>query len=609
LNPSSADIYGLLGSALSAVGEDNGARDAFVRTTQLAPDNAIVQHNFGAFLKKNGELNEAMERFSRAISIDPNMQSALANLALTHFELGNIEECVESYKRLSTLPGMDVGTHYAFGNALMAAGYATEAIQKYEQAIDLDPEYAKAHWGIAMAHLRPIYDDVQEIEESRLAFANAIAELEAWFIPTRVKQGASAAVGSVQPFYLAYQAHDNRLLLETYGRLCSRLMNQSGATIASCMSLPLPTLRKLRVGFASAHVHDHSVWNAITKGWITHIDPSRFEVHVFHLGRAVDGETLHARRETMDFVESRNSLEDWMQTILDAKLDALIYPDIGMHPMTTQLAVQRLAPVQAASWGHPDTTGLPTIDLFLSAELLEPPSGDVHYSEKLIRLPNLGVCVDPLTPVIVAPELLALGLPGNETLLLCPGQLFKYSPEHDEVWVNLGTRLKTMGKGRLVFFRSPRAEISRQFEQRLRRAFARGGADFDATVCLIPTLPRTQFYGLMAYSTVMLDTIGFSGFNTALQSLECALPIVAHEGEFMRGRLASGLLRRIGLDEWIARSNAEFIEKTMILEGNPQLRLSVVEKIKDRRAILFNDLAPVRALERVLADEVAARGG
>jgi protein O-GlcNAc transferase len=185
--------------------------------------------------------------------------------------------------------------------------------------------------------------------------------------------------------------------------------------------------------------------------------------------------------------------------------------------------------------------------------------------------------------------------------------LFKYSPLHDEVWVGLGARLLTAGAGRLVFFRSPREVMSQQFEQRLRRAFDSKKVDFDATVQIIPVLPRDQFFGLMDRSTLMLDTIGFSGFNTALQSLECGLPIVAYEGEFMRGRLASGLLRRMGLNEWIARSHEEFVEKAMSLVESPELRTSLVKKIKDRRAILFNDLEPVRALERVIAEEVAAR--
>jgi len=603
LNAKSAEVCGLLGASLADTGDMPGARKAFVQSAELAPDSAVVHNNLGAFLRRNGELSVAVASLSRATAINPTMLPALQSLALTHFALGNIDECVDVYARTIVLPGVDAATHYAFGNALMSAGDASHAIQQYQRAIELDSEYANARWAIAMAQLHPVYEDVKHIEASRLAFAEAIAELESWFTPARLGLGAKA-VGSTQPFYLSYQAYDNRSLLQEYGRLCSRMM-QSRVVAAWSMPRSKTTLRKLRIGFASAHVHYHSVWNAITKGWITHLDPARFEVHVFHLGRSADGETVHARREATDFIDTPRTLEDWTQTILGAQLDALIYPDIGMDPLTTQLAAQRLAPVQAAGWGHPDTTGLPTIDLFLSAELFEPAGGDAHYTEELVRLPNLGVFVEPLTPVAVLPDLAALGLPANEVLLLCPGQLFKYSPEHDEVWTALGLHLQVLGAGRLVFFRSPRAEITRQFEQRLRRAFANAGADFDGTVCLVPVLPPEQFYGLMQRATLMLDTIGFSGFNTALQGLECGLPVVAYEGEFMRGRLASGLLRRMGLDDWVAGSHSEFIEKTMRLVVDEALGLALRQRITQRCALLFNDLEPVRALEQVLVDAVA----
>ena len=53
----------------------------------------------------------------------------------------------------------------------------------------------------------------------------------------------------------------------------------------------------------------------------------------------------------------------------------------------------------------------------------------------------------------------------------------------------------------------------------------------------------------------MLDTLGFSGFNTAIQAVECGLPVVSREGEFMRGRLGSGILRRMGMEALVATSD------------------------------------------------------
>jgi protein O-GlcNAc transferase len=269
----------------------------------------------------------------------------------------------------------------------------------------------------------------------------------------------------------------------------------------------------------------------------------------------------------------------------------------------------RLAPVQAASWGHPECTGLPTMDLFISGEALEPINASDNYCEKLVRLPNLGVHVEPLAPAISKPGLGSLNLPGNEPLLLCAGAPFKYSPIDDDIWVQIARHLKKRifkrnSGGRLVFFRSRSEAMDRIFETRLRAAFDKGGVGFDAHVSIIPTLDRSRFFGLMRESALMLDTLGFSGFNTAIQGIECDLPVLAYEGAFMRGRLASAILRRLDLPELVATTKEEFVQKAIALAGDSRERRRLRAKIIERRSVLFHDMEPVRALERHLTDAV-----
>lgn len=63
-----------------------------------------------------------------------------------------------------------------------------------------------------------------------------------------------------------------------------------------------------------------------------------------------------------DLVSCRERIQAW-------SLDVLVYPEIGMDPVAFFLAFARLAPVQAVWWGHPDTTGIPTIDYFISSDV------------------------------------------------------------------------------------------------------------------------------------------------------------------------------------------------------------------------------------------------
>lgn len=86
------------------------------------------------------------------------------------------------------------------------------------------------------------------------------------------------------------------------------------------------------------------------------------------------------------FIRIPYDIEAAQQGIAEQELDILIYPDIGMEPLTYFLAFSRLAPIQMAWWGHPITSGLPSIDYFISLddEIVE--ASDDHYTEQMVRM-------------------------------------------------------------------------------------------------------------------------------------------------------------------------------------------------------------------------------
>jgi protein O-GlcNAc transferase len=275
-----------------------------------------------------------------------------------------------------------------------------------------------------------------------------------------------------------------------------------------------------------------------------------------------------------------------------------------MNSLTVQLAALRLAPLQGTTWGHPETSGLPTLDFYLSGEGLEPPDAQKNYSERLILLPNMGVYVESLNPTQETIKLRDLGLPENEPLLICAGSPFKYSPLQDQVWIEIAKGLDLHGTGRLVFFAERKGSMHLLLADRLRRSFAQVGMDFDARVCIIPFQSRSRFFGLLKQAALMLDTLDFSGFNTALQSIECGLPYLALEGAFMRGRLASCILQRIGLPELVATSYEDFARRAIALATDKKRLKKLRKEIEERRQMLFKDVSPIRALEQFLTAEI-----
>jgi protein O-GlcNAc transferase len=134
----------------------------------------------------------------------------------------------------------------------------------------------------------------------------------------------------------------------------------------------------------------------------------------------------------------------------------------------------------------------------------------------------------------------------------------------------------------------------------LRVAFAAAETSFDDCVRFIPWQAQPAFFALLDRADVYLDSIGFSGFNTTMQAVERGTPIVAFEGEFMRGRFASAILRQIGLDEWVADSTGQYVQLVERLALDKDARDSARRQMIERRRQLFDDRETVAALGKQL---------
>jgi predicted O-linked N-acetylglucosamine transferase (SPINDLY family) len=222
-----------------------------------------------------------------------------------------------------------------------------------------------------------------------------------------------------------------------------------------------------------------------------------------------------------------------------------------------------------------------------------------EFSVFLVALPNLGCWLVPGKDESGEPP--ALDLAADEVVLLCPGNAFKYGPQHDRLLTAIAQRVP---RSRLVFFRSRPEPLAEKLGERLRESFRRAGADFERQVNFLPWQSRASFRALLKRADLYLDTIGFSGFNTAVQALECGLPIVAREGRFLRGRLASGMLRHLGLDELVAPSDEAYVELAATLAADRERRQELRRRIEAGRERLYRDREPLDALQRFIETAV-----
>jgi protein O-GlcNAc transferase len=411
-------------------------------------------------------------------------------------------------------------------------------------------------------------------------------------------------LGAKQPFLLAYQGGNDRPLQQIYGEMITRTVARQFPP-APLPPPPAPGER-IRVGIVSSFYYSHSNWKIPIKGWISQLDRSRFHVTCYHLGVIHDAQTDAAADLCDKFVHRIIDTEGWRRTILADAPHVLIYPGLLMDTSSLQLAAQRLAPVQCNSWGHPETSGLSTLDYFLSSDLMEPPDAQAFYTEKLVRLPNLSIYYEPAVAEPVAITRAELGLRPGATVFWSAQSLYKYLPQYDDVFPRIA---RAAGDCQFVFLRHfGGAHITKLVRERLERAFAAAGLRADDYCVFLDRLSQTKFVAAAGLSDVFLDSIDWSGCNSALESLPHSLPIITVPGAFMRGRHSAAILQMMGVTDTIAKDVDDYVAIAVRLANDPAERRAISAGIKDNMHKVYRDRACISALEDFLDRAVRSLG-
>lgn len=529
-------------------------------------------------LQRERRIGEAIELFQRATAARPQSAEAWNHLGNALQDAGQQEQALECY-RLAAEANPTFGPALQnFGYLLVAQGRVDEGRQRLEEAQRVQPAPVN-HVLIATA-LPVVYestDDVNQRRESLLARVQKVVDdgvtidTTATLVPTN--------------FFAAYQGENDRDLHANLGRIYRGVDLTRGRTVDK--SRPRP-----RIGFLSAYFRDHTI-GRLNIGRLERLNRDKFETVVLSVGRHQDALADRFRQAADKYVEINRDVAAARQLIADQELDLLFFADVGMDALSYTLAFSRMAPVQAVTWGHPVTTGSSTMDFFLSGKEVDGPGGEGHYTERLVRLPNLATYY--YRPQLASPakSRADLGLSPDANLYICPQTLFKFHPAFDE---QLAGILRRDPRGELALIEGRTANWTRL----LRERFARSMPDVVDRIKFLPALPNEDFLQLLALADVMLDPPQFGGGNTSYEAFAVGTPIVTWPGELMRSRITHALYAKMGIDSLTVESGEAYIARAVELGTNAELREAIRAEILAKCGVLYEDDAEVRDFEHFL---------
>lgn len=384
---------------------------------------------------------------------------------------------------------------------------------------------------------------------------------------------------------------DGLTMLETFelpytGRDVTSQLIRVGALIEKIVSKAVPSLvqpldykprEKVRVAYISPHfkAHNGARW---AEGWIeAHQEDPDLEIYVFNLAEQHDFISHRIAHKVHLYEHLSGPIHHIAKYLKQFQFDVVTHPAIGMSGRASQIAAMRLAPVQMTAWGHPTTSGMESIDYYLSGDLQEPWNGQEHYSEKLVRLPGSGLTYKAIED---GPSDKPTGLP--EDYMVIAQNILKAVPKWDYLYKEV--QVKT---GMPIVLIGPVDDLEMvRFKERMDA--------LNVEYIGVGKVQRDVFLKIVQDAKVSLDTPAWSGGNTTIEAIHLGTPVVTLPGEFMRGRHSYCFLKEAGLERFIAKDAEDFVSlaSEAVKERLPQGAADPI----------FDNKEPGRALNRLLKE-------
>ena len=558
------------------------AIEAQARAVNLEPHNVVMLRNHGALLMRARRRADAAQVLNQALTLDASDVEACLNLGFCLRAMGDSKLAITLYEKWLGLNPPNALVMRALAGLLTRDGRIDEARPWAEQAAALDPDpYALMQLGSTLMQARRL--------EEALAHCHRAVELSggrADIYPTLLL-GMTYLHEDPQPIFEAHQAFGRQIKAGSAPRPPWR---------------PLAPGERLKVGYVSGDFVRHSV-SYFVGALLEHHDKSRFEVTCYHNLGWGDAVTERFKSYGHHWVECEGVSDEHLRKRIEA--DGIhILVDLSGHTTSSRIFMFGLgaAPVQISYLGYPTINGVPAIDFRITDSVIDPGDMPPLASEKPLCLPRTMFCYRPdeKPPVAPPPALTA----GHITL----GSFNNVAKVTDRTLALWAQAMNAVPGSRLLLKSSSMAQaVNREnIEQFMGQ---RGIAP--ERLSLQPWIAsKSSHLELYNEVDIALDPFPYNGATTTCEALWMGVPVVTRRGRTHTARMGASLLGAIGRHDWVADSDAAYVDTIVRLATDVAGLASWRAQARERLAesALFDETGFARDFEAALHQAWALAG-
>lgn len=603
-NPKHVDALHYLGILAAQTQRAAMGVELIERAIAINPHHHALYSNLGNSLMVLSRFEEAVKAYNKSLALKPGFEQALCNLGNAHKSLRQYPQAIAAFRKALAVQPRMPEAHANLGHTLSALGQDTDAVAHFQAAIALRPAFPEAYMGLAgslhaLRHhddalaaiaqalaLAPGNADAHEqrgnmlrdhglLNESAASLQQALAidpqRANAWnslgvthYELGRLPEAIGCYRRAIEADPRHLHAYTNLLFAQSispdcpadqYKADCLRYQAclQSMVTPFTTWDVPAPTAENpLRIGFVSGDLCHHPVGFFI-EGLLQHLDHARVQLLAYATSNKSDDVTARLKPHFAQWQAVYGmDAQAAAQRIRDDKVHVLI--DLAGHTGDNMLEIfaWHPAPVQITWLGYFASTGIPGMGWLLADDACVPPGDEVHFTERIARLPHTRLC---FTPPAAAPDVGPL--PAEQAGVVTLGSFQPLAKLHDGVLQLWARVMAAVPNARLRL--QNRALSKPEYRDALLARLQTMGIAADRVQLVEPT-NHQAYLAAHAELDFILDSFPFNGGTTTCDALWMGVPTLTLDGQTMTSRQGAAIMRASGLGDWVARDADHFVQ-------------------------------------------------
>ena len=579
------------------------AKKIYKDIIEIEKENFQAMHLLGVIFFQQKNYDQGIEFIEKSLQINNKNYSALNNLGNIFLELKKYPEAIEKYKKALNLNKNYTAAIYNLGNTYKAISKYKIALEYYYKAIISDPKFFDAYYDYAELLERTgrtedaliYYSKLLELSPEYPYLLGSIVRLKLSICQWKSLDEEIEKIKNNLFNKKTINAFDIIFItdsLEHQTKAVKQYSEDKFPSAGNVIDLKQENNNKIKIGYYSSDFSNHPVGYSIVQLFEFH-NKEKFDVYAFYFGKKNDETTKKISKECKEFIDVSN-ISDFELINLSKKIGINIA--INLNGFTsnsrTKIFSSRISPIQINALGYPLTMMASYMDYIIADQVVIPEKNQKFFKEKIIYLPSFyHISNDKKKISNKNYTYKDFNLPSDKFIFCCFNNILKINPNIFSLWM----KILKKNENSVLWLKSNKTNVIKN----LKLEADKSKINSDRIIFANKLESSEDYLASYKLADLFLDTFPYNAHVTGCDALYSGLPILTLCGESFASRVGASLLNTLNMNELIAYSETEYVNKAYNLSINKKKITELKQELSNPLIIskLFNSNLYVEKIE------------